>query len=205
MMSGEKIGSKFKQKHFRPAPSQETLHCYVSMGSGSDGDAAAETWIPLIPWEGRDCLHLWICCFCVTISMDTMCLYYCPTYGICHNYKQLCFQVLTGPAQLHKTYRFHPRVCVCHWGPPGSSDHFADVSKKCTLVLAACLHPRSLTTVPRTFSDKYFQKERDDLQNGKGFFIDKQWVIHIPSETEANLSSSRKEHKCQWRGEWREP
>lgn len=41
-----------------------------------------------------------------------------------------CFQLLTGPTQLHKTNHFHSRVCVCHWGPPCSSDYFADVSKK---------------------------------------------------------------------------
>lgn len=43
-------------------------------------------------------------------------------------------------------------------------------------------------------------KKRDELENEKGVFIDKQWVIHIPSETEAKLSSYSKENKCQRTG-----
>lgn len=43
-------------------------------------------------------------------------------------------------------------------------------------------------------------EKRDELENEKGVFIDKQWVIHIPSETEAKLSNHRKENKCQQTG-----
>lgn len=42
-----------KQKRFRAAPSQEALRCYMLMGSGSDGSAAAQTWIPLYLLEGE--------------------------------------------------------------------------------------------------------------------------------------------------------
>lgn len=33
--------AKKKKKHFRPMSSQETFHCYILIGSGVDGGAAA--------------------------------------------------------------------------------------------------------------------------------------------------------------------
>lgn len=171
----------------------------MSMDSNSGG-GAAQTWIPCIFWEVRCCPRLWICCICATLCAYTTAL--CTVFVTTTLYlSQLCFQLLTGPTWLCKNTIFtlefvfatgvHPvHLIILHICPRSgriSEEHL------CISSLSAPLfsHHRAwhigwegCPKRERWFTEWIF------------FFINKQWVIHIPFETEENLSSSRGEHQC---------
>lgn len=97
----------------------------------------------------------------------------------------------------HIKHSFHPRICVWHWGPPCHLTilQMCPGAGSSTLMLPAPAFSHHSTC--HICWEGHPKRERWFTEWKR---IYKQWVIHIPSETEANLSSCRKEHKCQWRG-----
>lgn len=108
----------------------------------------------------------------------TLCAY---TTALCTVFVTTTSSSVFNDSQVQPSFikhSFHPRVSVCHWGPPCSSDYFADVPKKwkqpseghpCISSLSAS--PFSHRSACHICWEGCPKRGRDDLQNGKGFFF----------------------------------
>lgn len=82
----------------------------------------------------------------------------------------------------HIKHNFHARVCVCLWGVPC----FPFTFYRCVQELEAgplCWHPICISILSPQhlplFAGKDVQKERDDLQNGKGFINNESFIFPL--------------------------
>lgn len=114
-------------------------------------------------------------------------------YSTCHNYKQLHFQLLTGPTQPHKTVFILEFVFAT--GAHPVTWPFCRCVQELEAAPSCYLHPHSLTIAPATFAGKDIQKERDDLQNEKGFINNESFIFplrqrQISAAAERNINAN---------------